>query len=94
MNGTYLGVSLINLLGHLPLLGVTSAIDILGVSALNGANSHKEVYDKIKLYANLFVLFIKASVSYLFLYNTLKVFKLVKTCILILILLQIYILIN
>ena len=43
LDGTYLGVSLINLLGHLPMLGVTSAIDYLGMRALADTNTHKEV---------------------------------------------------
>lgn len=43
LDGTYLGISLVNLLSHLPLLGVTSAIDVLGVAALSTATSTKEV---------------------------------------------------
>ncbi|KAL5252924.1 hypothetical protein ACHWQZ_G015623 [Mnemiopsis leidyi] len=43
LDGTYLGVSLINLLGHLPMLGVTSAIDYLGMRALADTTTHREV---------------------------------------------------
>ena len=42
MDGTYLGISLINLLGHLPILGITSAIDVLGMRALSNG-SRKQV---------------------------------------------------
>ena len=51
LDGTYLGISLINLLGHLPMLGVTSAIDYLGMRALADPSSQREVTD---LYIILF----------------------------------------
>ena len=43
LDGTYLGISLINLFGHLPILGLTSAIDVLGIQALSTAGSQKQV---------------------------------------------------
>ena len=43
LDGTYLGISLINLMGHLPMLGVTSAIDYLGMRALADPSTHREV---------------------------------------------------
>ena len=43
LDGTYLGISLINLLGHLPMLGVTSAIDYLGMRALADPSTQREV---------------------------------------------------
>jgi hypothetical protein len=54
LDGTYLGVSLINLLGHLPMLGVTSAIDFLGMKALADPSSQRDVRLLLRQLSNIF----------------------------------------